>query len=122
MVVEPGEYKVEAGGSSANLPLSASITLSGEWDAKLAAVCAVADKYVYEVGDTGKASVTATLEDTSRICLHCAKPVFSSSNEAVASVDEKGGITAKASGTALITATVSYKGVSKSAKVPVAVK
>ncbi|MDR1642155.1 MAG: glycoside hydrolase family 3 C-terminal domain-containing protein [Clostridiales bacterium] len=119
-VVEPGEYKVEVGGSSSSLPLSTQIAISGVWDAKLSTVYAVADKYVYHVGDEGEISVTATLEDTSRICLKCNKPVFASSDESVAVVDEEGNVTAKGPGTALITVTVEYNGLSKTAKIPVA--
>ena len=47
---------------------------------------------------------------------------FSSSDETAATVDEKGLVTAKASGTALITADVTYGGITMKKALPIAVR
>ena len=119
MRIIPGEYVVEIGRSSADLPCTAPFTIVGEWDAPLSTVYAELDRYCYNVGQTGKVRVTATLEDTTRID---AAPVFITSDPKVAQVDAQGNVTAMASGTALITAFVTYKGKAVSRSVPVAVR
>lgn len=122
MWIEPGEYVAEIGPSSAELPCSEGFTIVGDWDAPLSTVYVEADKQCYLPGETGRMKVVATLEDTTRICLCKYKPVFTSSNEAVATVDAEGVITAHAAGTALITAAVTYEGKTVSRALPVAVK
>jgi beta-glucosidase len=122
MIVESGTYKIMAGPSSAVLPLETQIQVSGAWDAELSNVYAVADKQVYAIGGKGKITVSATLADTTHLCPEEYSPVFTVSDEKIASVDGRGLVTAKAAGTAVITATVTYKGVTKSAIIPVAVK
>lgn len=119
MRIIPGAYVVEVGRSSADLPCTAPFTIVGEWDASLSTVYAELDRYCYNVGQTGKVRVTATLEDTTRID---ATPVFITSDPKVAQVDAQGNVTAMASGTALITAFVTYKGKTVSRSVPVAVR
>jgi len=119
MRIIPGAYVVEVGRSSADLPCTAPFTIVGEWDASLSTVYAELDRYCYNVGQTGKVRVTATLEDTTRID---ATPVFITSDPKVAQVDARGSVTAMASGTALITAFVTYKGKTVSRSVPVAVR
>lgn len=119
MRIIPGEYVVEVGRSSADLPCTAPFTIVGEWDAPLSTVYAELDRYCYNVGQTGKVRVTATLEDTTRID---ATPVFITSDPKVAQVDAQGNVTAMASGTSLITAFVTYKGRTVSRSVPVAVR
>ena len=119
MRIIPGAYVVEVGRSSADLPCTAPFTIVGEWDAALSTVYAELDRYCYNVGQTGKVRVTATLEDTTRID---ATPVFITSDPKVAHVDAQGGVTAMASGTALITAFVTYKGKTVSRSVPVSVR
>jgi beta-glucosidase len=122
MVVENGTYTIMAGPSSAVLPSETQIQETGAWKAALSSVYALADKQVYAIGGRGKITVSATLEDTTHLCPGEYSPVFASSDEKTASVDGQGLVTAKAAGTALITATVSYDGVTKSAVIPVAVK
>lgn len=122
MVIEPGTYSVEVGTSSAELSCQTEFMVSGDWQAKLYNVYVVSDKYIYEVGMRGHVKVSATLEDTTHLCMCEHKPVFISSDESVATVDANGDVTAKSPGTALITATVVYHSVAKSAEIPVAVK
>lgn len=119
MRIIPGEYVVEVGRSSADLPCTAPFTIVGEWDAPLSTVYAELDRYCYNIGQAGKMRVTATLEDTTRIQ---ATPVFITSDPKVAQVDAQGNVVAMASGTALITAFVTYGGKTVSRSVPVAVR
>lgn len=122
MVVENGPYTLAVGASSADLPVSADFTVTGAWDAKLSNVYAISDKYCFNVGETGQIKPSATLEDAEHLCMFSVRPEFKSSDENVAVVDEKGVITAKAAGTALITVSVTYKGETRCAKIPVAVR
>ncbi|MBQ9612462.1 MAG: glycoside hydrolase family 3 C-terminal domain-containing protein [Lachnospiraceae bacterium] len=121
-VVEPGTYKIEIGASSADIRECTEVSISGTWDAQLAYVYVLADKYCMNVGEKSQLKVSATLENTRHLCMQCNRPVFTSSDPAVASVDENGGVTALASGTALITASVTYEGKTVSKAVPVAVR
>lgn len=122
MRVEPGDYAVEIGSSSADLPCRDIFTVVGEWDAELSTVYVELDKYCCEPGDTSTMKVCATLEDTTRLSLLENRPVFSSSDENVAKADENGVIHAVSSGTALITAAVTYKGKTVKRSAPVAVR
>ena len=122
MRVEPGEYVVEVGPDSANLPCSQAFTIEGEWDAKLCTVYAEASRCCYAPGETGRLKVTATREDTTRVDLEANPCTFASSDETVAIVDEKGMITAVGTGTALIMAAVCCGGTRIERSVPVAVR
>lgn len=121
-VVEPGTYRIEIGASSADIRECAEIKVSGSWDAPLAYVYAVAEKYCMNVGESSLVKVSATLENARHLCMQCCRPVFTSSNEAAAVVDENGVVTAKGAGTALITAAVTYEGRTVTKAVPVAVR
>lgn len=123
MTVESGRYTVSVGSSSVDLPCVAEVTVSGEWKAKLSSIYTVCDKYVYEVGQIGNIKVSATLNDKTHLCCCCdCDLVYTSSNEDVATVDEKGKMTAKGSGTAIIAVEVTYDGVQKSSTAAIAVK
>ena len=122
MYIEPGNYVVEVGRSSADLPCSENFTIIGEWDAPLSTVYVELDKYCYEPGQTGSMKVVATMADTVRVDLVKNKPLFTSSNEKVAAVDANGIITSLTSGTALITAAVTVNGKTVKRSAPVAVK
>ena len=121
-IVEPASYKLEIGASSADIRQTAEVAISGEWNASLKNVYAVAGKYCYNVGEEGYVKVSATLEDTTHLCMQKYAPVFKSSDESVASVDACGKVTAKASGVCEITAAITYDGVTKTAVVPAAVR
>ncbi len=121
-VVEPGSYRLEVGASSADIRLSGGLTVSGEWKAPLANVYAVAEKYCMNVGETSQIKASATLENARHLCMQYVRPAFVSSNEAVASVDECGCVTARAAGTALIKVSVTYEGRTVTRNVPVAVR
>lgn len=122
MMIEPGKYVVEVGSNSRDLPCSKTFTIVGEWDAQLSTVYAEADRCCYEIGQTGKIKVVATLEDTTRVTLSKENLTFHSSDERIATVDADGNVTAVSAGTARIIATVTCKGKSGSRAIAVAVK
>lgn len=122
MRIEPGEYVVEIGSSSADLPCKDTFTIVGEWEAALSTVYVELDKFCCNPGDISRMKVYATLEDTTRISLIEHKPIFTSSDESVAKVDGNGEIRAISSGTALITASITYKGKVVKKSAPVAVR
>ena len=122
MCIEPGEYIVEIGSSSSDLPCSETFRITGEWDAPLSNVYVQSDRYFYLPGEKGSLKVVATLEDTTRIQLDENNLTFTSSNEEIASVDSAGTITAKAPGTASISVEVTYKGKTLKRIVPAAIK
>ena len=122
MVVENGRYAVEVGGSSADLPCRTEIAVSGEWKAALSNVYAIADKYCMNVGEESQIKPSITLEDATHLCPWENRPAFASSDEAVATVDGNGKVVAKGTGAATITVSFPYDGVTKCAKVPVAVR
>ena len=82
----------------------------------------IASAYCLDVGGQSQIKPSATLEDATHLCMCQYRPVYLSSDEAVASVDENGRITARKAGTASITVAVTYGGKTLSAKIPVAVR
>lgn len=122
MVVENGPYTLAVGASSADLPCSAEFTVSGQWNAQLSNVYAIATRYCLDVGGQSQIKPSATLEDATHLCMSEYRPVYLSSDESVAAVDAFGTVTARGSGTAVITAAVTYQGKTLAARVPVAVR
>ena len=96
--------------------------MSGEWQAELYNVYAFAARYTMNIGDESPVQVSATLEDATHLNLQQYPPLFASSDEAVATINDRGMITAVGSGAATITCTVNYGGQSKAASVAIAVK
>lgn len=123
-VVEPGTYSFWLGNSAADEEIlcQAEVAVSGKWNAPLATVMAEAEKYVFAVGQQARVLATATKEDAEHLCLFCNPPTFTSGDEAVVTVDERGMITAVAAGVTEITVSLTVDGVTKSAVVPVVVK
>lgn len=122
MVVEEGRYLIEAGGCSDNCPCSREILVSGKWGAKLFNVYTDLGKYIYSIGDKGRVRVAATLEDSHHLKNDCYGVEFTSGDPAVAAIDENGVITALSPGFTEIITTVTFNGVCKTSKKPVAVK
>lgn len=122
MVVEEGVYRVEVGGSSADLPCSTEIQVYGSWNAQLANVYATATRYCLDVGMTSQVKPSATLEDATHLCMCENRPMYRSSDESVAKVDAFGCVTAVGGGTALISVGVTYQGKTRYTQVPVAVR
>lgn len=122
MVVESGPYTLAVGSSSAVLPCRQDFTVSGSWNAALSNVYATATRYCMDVGAQSQIKASATLEDATHLCMNEYRPVYLSSDESVATVDSFGTVTARGSGTAVITAAVTYQGRTLTARVPVAVR
>ncbi|MCC8102768.1 MAG: glycoside hydrolase family 3 C-terminal domain-containing protein [Clostridiales bacterium] len=122
MEIEPGEYVVEVGRSSMDLPVSARFEICGEWNAPISNVYCDVSKYVYQVGEQGQMKVSATLEDATHLDMSVVKPVFESSNPSVAVVNEEGRVTAVAPGAATISASVTWEGMTKNRGLGIAVK
>jgi len=120
--VEAGTYSFWLGHSSADADIicDTTVTVAGEWKAPLCTVMAEAEKYVLAVGEQTHVLATATKEDATHLCLYRNRPTYTSSDEAVATVDENGVITAVAAGVAEIKVSLTLDGVTKSAVVPVA--
>ncbi len=122
MVVETGNYTVEIGPNSADLPCRDTFAISGHWDAKLANVFTLADSQILEVGARTTVHTVATLEDTSRLDLQNNPPVYASTNDAVVTVDSQGVVEAVGAGVASISCIVTDQGQSMRAAIPIAVK
>jgi beta-glucosidase len=95
--------------------------MSGEYNPVLNTVVAECSIVVLKPGNTVQTSVTASMSDDSFYNLKDAKVTYRSNNPAVASVDEKGLVTAVSQGVATITAEVTIDGVTKSDGYPLKV-
>jgi hypothetical protein len=116
IMFDQGKYIFEIGASSKDIKGQVEATMSGSYTPVLQTVVAECGKVVLKPGNTVQTSVTASLSDDSFINIKNAKVTYKSNNPAVASVDDKGFVTAKGVGTASIFAyvTVNSKTVSDS--------
>lgn len=103
--LKPGSVQITAKVTINSITKEASVPLTVN-EKVLAAVEVVAEKSNIPVGISTKMSVVASLDDGTPINLRDAVVRFSSDNEAVATVDAKGNITAAAEGTANISVDV----------------
>lgn len=117
-VTEPGEYLLvirheEASSTANRYALIRSITLT-EVAAKLSTVQLTApDKILtYRSAET---QVSASMTDGSAVNISTATVSYESSNDAIIAIDSTGLMTAVGEGTAVITASVTYDGVTESA-------
>lgn len=122
MIVEPGEYRVEIGRSSADIVCVDTFTVEGAWQAALSNVYVKGYSHVLHVGETSSIEMTVVREDTSRLKKGEYETVCQSSNPEVAEVSDEGVVTAKSPGVATIVLTVSREGEEKTARVVFAVK
>lgn len=121
MIVENGTYRIEIGRSSADIACSATAEIGGTWDAPLATVYVTGDRQVLGTGERAQVKTTATLLDTTHLCMCEHKPVYESTDPSVITVDSNGTVTAVGAGAASVVATVTYHGVGKSRKLAFAV-
>jgi len=103
---DQGNYLFEIGASSKDIKGTVSATMNGAFKPELKVVVADCNTIVLKNGATTQTSVTAAMTDDSFYDINKAKIVYTSNNPAVATVDSKGVVTAKASGVATITAAV----------------
>ncbi len=118
---DQGKYVFEIGASSKDIRGQVEATLSGTYNAVLKTVVAECGKVVLRPGNTVQTSVTASMSDDSFFNIKNAKVQYKSNNPAVASVDDKGMVTAKGVGTASIFAYVTINGKTLSDSYPLKV-
>lgn len=103
---DKGKYVFEIGTSSKDIRGTVEATMSGTYNSVLKTVVAECRKVVLRPGNTVQTSVTAAMSDDSFYNIKNAKITYKSNNPAIASVDEKGVVTAKGVGTVSIFAYV----------------
>ena len=110
LMFDQGKYIFEIGASSKDIKGTVEANMSGSYNPVLKTVVAECGKVVLRPGNTVKTSVTASMSDDSFYDISKATVTYKSNNTDVASVDEKGLVTAKGIGTATIFAYVTING------------
>ena len=118
---DKGRYIFEVGASSKDIRGQVEANMSGEYYADLKTVVIDCNKIVFRPGNTGQTSITASLSDDSFLNTEKAKIVYKSTDSAVASVNEKGKVTAIEPGIASIFTYITYNGITLSNNCPVKV-
>ena len=118
---DKGTYVFEIGTSSKDIKGSVSATMNGEFIPELKTVVADCGTVVLERGAAAQTSVTAALTDDSFYDISRADIRYASNNPVVASITDQGLVTAKRTGIATITASVTIAGVTKSGSFPIKV-
>ena len=118
---DQGKYLFEIGSSSKDIRGSVEATMSGAFVPALKTVVAGCGTVVLRNGSGAKTMLTAAMTDDSFFDISKAKVVYSSNNQVVVSVDEKGLVTAKGVGVATITASVTIGDNTESGSFPVKV-
>jgi beta-glucosidase len=121
IMFDQGRYIFEIGSSSKDIRGMVEAAMNGEYNPVLNTVVAECGTVILKPGNTVQTSVTASMSDDSFYNLKDAQVTYRSNNPAVASVDEKGLVTAVAQGVATITADVTVNGVTKSDGYPLKV-
>ncbi len=107
---DSGKYVFEIGSSSKDIRGTVSAQMNGRFTPQLKTVVSDCRVSVLEIGETAQFQTTAALTDDSFLDISKAEIKFTSSNPAVAQVDADGKLTAKGSGIATITTSVTYNG------------
>jgi len=110
IMFDQGKYIFEIGASSKDIKGSIEASMSGAYAPVLKTVVAECGKVVFRPGNTAQTSVTASMSDDSFFNIRNAQLTYKSNNPEVASVDNKGMVTAKGVGTATIFAYVTVNG------------
>ncbi len=110
MTYDQGRYVFEVGSSSKDIRGTVTAVMNGQLNPELKVVVADCGSQVVRSGFTSKISFTAAMTDDTFYDVNKASVVYSSSNPAVISVDEKGNIAAKNTGIATITVDVTING------------
>ncbi|MCL2487546.1 MAG: glycoside hydrolase family 3 C-terminal domain-containing protein [Oscillospiraceae bacterium] len=126
-IYDPGGYTVQIGASCGDIRFERTVNLSGTLAEKLQVVTADPNGVILNVSKPElsiNANITACLRDDSFLDLNRSgvSVVYTSSNNAIASVDAKGTVKAVNIGVTTITATVTVNGSTMSASFPVVVK
>ncbi|HKL71906.1 MAG TPA: glycoside hydrolase family 3 C-terminal domain-containing protein [Marinilabiliaceae bacterium] len=118
---DQGKYIFEIGSSSRDIKGEVEASMNGSLKLSLKTVVAQSDKIVLRPGDRTSTHVTASLTDDSFIDLSKVNVQYKSNNPLVASVDNRGEITAHRPGVATIFAQVTYNGTVASGSFPLKV-
>jgi len=114
-----GKYVFEIGSSSKDIRGSVIATMNGTFIPVVKTVVADCGTIVLRNGSSAPTSMTAAMTDDSFYDISKARVVYTSNNPAVATVDEKGLVTAKGVGVATITAYVTIGDNTESGSFPV---
>lgn len=118
---DQGRYIFEIGASSKDIRGQVEARMSGSYTPVLKTVVAECTMIVLKPGKTTQTSVTAAMSDDSFYDVKKANITYKSNNPAVASVDEKGLVTANGAGVASIFAYVTINGKTVSNSCPLKV-
>ena len=118
---DQGKYVFEIGASSKDIKGTVEAMMNGTYKPVLKTVVADCGKVVLKTGSTAKTLVTASMSDDSFYNIADAAITYTSSNKAVASVDNTGLVTAAGPGVTTITAKVTIDGLTKTDSYPVKV-
>src|SRR5450759_2153755 len=110
IMFDQGKYIFEIGSSSKDIRGRVEANMSGTYTPVLKTVVAECGKVVLRPGNTAQTSVTAAMSDDSFFNIRNAQVIYKSNNPEVASVDDKGMVTAKRVGTASVFAYVTVNG------------
>jgi len=116
---DQGKYLFEIGSSSKDIRGSVTATMNGAFIPTLKTVVADCGTVILRNGSSANSEVTAAMTDDSFYDISKANVTYSSNNPAVATVDEKGLVTAKGVGVATITASVTIGDNTESGSFPV---
>ena len=119
MTFDQGKYIFEIGSSSKDIRGSVTTTMNGAFLPVVKTVVADCGSVVLRNGSSVQTNVTAAMTDDSFYDISKAKITYSSNNTAVATVNEKGLVTAKGVGVATITASVTVGEKTESGSYPV---
>ncbi len=110
LMFDQGNYIFEIGTSSKDIKGTVTAKMSGAYNAVLKTVVAECGKVVLRPGNTVQTSVSASMSDDSFFNIKNAQVTYKSNNPDVASVDEKGMVTAKGVGAVTVFAYVTING------------
>ncbi len=121
LTYDQGKYIFEIGASSKDIRGTVIAVMSGQLKPSLKTVVADCGTVVMTNGSKAMTSLTAAMTDDSFYDIKKAKVVYSSNNSSVAVVDANGLVTARGTGVALITTSVTIDGKTVSGSFPIKV-
>jgi beta-glucosidase len=116
---DQGKYVFEIGSSSKDIRGSVTATMNGTFSPVVKTVVVDCGTIVIRNGSSAQTSVTAAMTDDSFYDISKARIVYTSNNPAVATIDEKGLVTAKGVGVATIIVYVTIGDNTESGSFPV---
>ncbi len=121
-IYDQGNWTVEIGSSSGDIRAEQTVEMFGDLTAELSVVFALPSGHTLNMSNkTITTELSATMSDDSFVDLSKAEVKYTSSNTAVAVVDNNGTVRGVGAGAATITASVTVNGITKTSTFPVAV-